>query len=148
MAKETGLGWTTCSVDDNNTAATPALRAIINDVTSLDFSTPRGVQDTTGIDKSAMERLLLLADCSITLNGVFNDAATTGSHTVLSTITNSAVARSVTLTVSGQTLNDSNTSGGVEILFTDYTVTRSASGELTFSASGDLADGAVPTWTS
>jgi hypothetical protein len=70
MAKQSGLGWTTCSVDD----AAGVVRTIINDVTNLQFATPRGVQDITGIDKSAYERLLLLADFSITLNIVANFA--------------------------------------------------------------------------
>jgi hypothetical protein len=135
MAKETGLGWTTCSVDNSAGSA----QAIKNDVTNLQFSTPRAVQDVTGIDKSAMERLLLLADFSITLNGVFNDTATTSAHAVFSTVPSTSVNRTVTLTVSGDTLAN-------ETLFTDYALTRSNSGELTWSAPGVLADGAVPTW--
>ncbi len=62
MAKETGLGWTTLSVDDSG--GTPVV--IKNDITDLSISTPRGVQDVTGVDKSAKEALLLLADCSLT----------------------------------------------------------------------------------
>jgi len=112
---------------------------IKNDVTNLNFSTPRGVQDTTGIDKSAMERLLLLADFSITLNGVFNDA-TDFSHDVFKTVPSTSVARTVTLTVSGNTL-------APECLFTDYALTRAQSGELTWSAPGVLSDGTVPTWS-
>jgi hypothetical protein len=135
MAKETGLGWTTCSVDNSAGSA----QAIKNDVTNLQFSTPRAVQDVTGIDKSAMERLLLLADFSITLNGVFNDTATTSAHAVFSTVPSTSVNRTVTLTVSGDTLAN-------ETLFTDYALTRSNSGELTWSAPGVLADGTVPTW--
>ena len=73
MAKESGLGVDNVQVDDSG----GTLRAIINDVTNLEFATPRGVQEVTGIDKSAIERLLLLADFSCTLNGVFNDAAST-----------------------------------------------------------------------
>jgi hypothetical protein len=134
MAKESGLGWTTCSVDD--ASGTP--RAIKNDITNLQFATPRGVQDVTGIDKSAYERLLLLADFSVTLNGVFNDAAN-ASHDVFKTVPSTSVNRTVTLTVSGQTLAN-------ECLFTDYPLTRADSGELTFSAPGVLSDGNVPTW--
>ncbi|MEV6181354.1 hypothetical protein [Streptomyces sp. NPDC052015] len=96
------------------------------------------MQDITGIDKSAYERLLLLADFSVTLNGVFNDAANQ-SHDVFKTVPSTSVARTVTLTVSGQTLAN-------ECLFTDYPLTRSDSGELTFSAPGVLSDGTVPTW--
>lgn len=90
------------------------------------------------MDKSAFERLLLLADFSITLNGVFNDAANL-SHDVFKTVPSTSVARTVTLAVSGQTLAN-------EALFTDYALTRAASGELTFAAPGVLSDGTVPTW--
>ena len=136
MAKESGLGWTTCSVDDSS----GTLRAIINDVTNMEFATPRGVQETTGIDKSAIERLLLLADFSCTLNGVFNDAALTGAHTVLKTAGSFTGNRTVTQVVSGQTLTN-------ECILTDFAMTRAASGELTWSAPLVLADGTVPTWT-
>ncbi|MEV0526052.1 hypothetical protein AB0I66_21685 [Streptomyces sp. NPDC050439] len=135
MAKESGLGWTTASVDD--AAGTP--RAIKNDFTNLQFATPRAVQDVTGIDKSAMERLLLLADFSVTFNGVFNDASNM-SHDVFKTVPSTSVLRTVSLAVSGQTLNN-------ECLFTDYPLSRSDSGELTFAVPGVLADGTVPTWS-
>ncbi|MFC7983802.1 hypothetical protein [Streptomyces sp. NPDC057336] len=135
MAKESGLGWSVCSVDD--ASGTP--RAIVNDVTNVQFATPRGVQDATGIDKSAYERILLLADFSVTLNGVFNDAANMG-HDVFKTVPSTSVARTTTLTVSGQTLAN-------EVLYTDYPLTRADSGELTYSVPGVLADGVVPTWT-
>jgi hypothetical protein len=135
MAKESGLGWTTCTVDDS--AGSP--QAIKNDITNLQFATPRGVQDVTGIDKSAYERLLLLADFSITLNGVFNDAAG-ASHAVFKTVSSTSVARTTTLTVSGQTLAN-------EVLYTDYPLSRSDSGELTFAVPGVLSDGTVPTWS-
>lgn len=133
--KETGLGWTTLSVDD----ALGAAKDIRNDVTNFQFATPRAVQDVTGIDKSAMERLLLLADFSITLNGVFNDTAD-HSHAVLKTVPSSSVARETTITVSGQTLVNN-------VLFTDYSLNRNDDGSLTWSAPGVLADGTVPTWS-
>jgi hypothetical protein len=136
MAKESGLGWTTCSIDDS--AGT--LRAIINDVTNLQFAMPRGVQDVTGIDKSAMERLLLLADFSATLNYVFNDAATTGAHTVLKTIPSTSVIRTFTLVVSGQTLTN-------EVIASDLQYQRAQSGEFTGTVPLALADGAIPTWS-
>jgi hypothetical protein len=136
MAKESGLAWTTCSVDDSS----GSLQAIINDVTNLEFATPRGVQETTGIDKSAIERLLLLADFSCTLNGVFNDAATTGAHTVLKTAGSFTGNRTLTLVVSGQTLTN-------ETVQTDFAMTRAAGGELTWSAPFVLSTGVVPTWS-
>lgn len=113
-------------------------KAIKNDITNLSFSTPRGQQDVTGIDKSAYERILLLADFSLTLNGVFNDA-TDQEHDVFKTVPSTSVARTVTLTISGQTLAN-------ETLFTDYALTRAADGSFTFSAPGVLGDGSVPTW--
>lgn len=135
MAKESGLGWTTFSVDD--ASGTP--RDIRNDVTNLQFATPRAVQDVTGIDKSAMERLLLLADFSITANGVFNDGAN-ASHSVWKTIPSTSVSRTTAIGVSGQTLTN-------ECLYTDYPLTRADSGELTWAVPGVLSDGTVPTWS-
>lgn len=135
MAKESGLGWTTLSVDD--ASGTP--QAIKNDVTNFEFATPRGVQEVTGVDKSAFERLLLLADFSINLNGVFNDAANV-SHAVLKTVPSTSVARTVSLAISGQTLAN-------ECIFSDYSMTRAADGSLTWTAPGALSDGTVPTWS-
>lgn len=135
MAKESGIGWTTLSVDDS----AGSVCAIKNDVTNFQFATPRGVQDVTGVDSSAMERLLLLADFSITLNGVFNDAASQ-SHVVFKTVPSTSVQRTVSLAVSGQTLAN-------ETLFTDYSLTRAADGALTWTAPGVLGNGTVPTWS-
>lgn len=134
MAKESGLGWTELMVDD----ATGDPDDIRNDVTNFDFATPREVQEVTGIDKSAMERLLLLADFSINLNGVFNDAADK-SHEVFRTVPSTSVVRSVTMEISAQQLD-------TECLFTDYSLKRDAKGALTWEAPGVLANGAVPTW--
>jgi hypothetical protein len=132
MAKQNGLGWTTLSVDDS----AGSVVAIKNDVTEFNFATPRAPQDVTGVDKSAIERILNLADFSIDLKGVFN---LTVSHTVFKTVPSTSVARTTTLTISGVTLAN-------ECLFTDYAIARSSSGELTWSAPGVLADGTVPTW--
>ena len=134
MAKQTGLGWTTLSVDNSAGAA----QAIKNDITNLQVATPRGVQDVTGIDKSAYERLLLLADCSVTLNGVFNNA-TNQQHDVFKTVPSTSVNRTTTMVVSGSTL-------APEILYTDYSLTRGTDGSLVWTAPGVLADGTVPTW--
>jgi len=140
MAKESGLGWSAMSVDDSG----GTLRDIRNDCTGLSFATPRAVQDVTGIDVSAMERLLLLVDMSLTLNIVFNDASNM-SHDVFKTVPSTSVAREFTLTVSGQTLGTTPTA---TLLFTDYPLTRAATGELTAAVPGVLANGVVPTWTS
>ena len=133
MAKSTGLAWTTLSVD----TSTPTLTDIRNDITNFEFATPRAVQEVTGIDKSAMERLLLLADFSITLNGVFNAAL---SHTVFEDIGNTDVTRTVSITVAAKSLS-------TECLLTDYQLTRGDDGSLTWSVPGVLADGTAPNWT-
>jgi hypothetical protein len=135
MAKQSGIGWTTLSVDDSG--GTP--RDIRNDVTNFSFATPRGVQDVTGVDKSAIERLLLLADFSGTLNGVFNPTAN-ASHSVLKTVPSSSVNRTLSLAIASQTLAN-------EVLLTDYQLSRGQDGSLTWSAPFVLADGAVPTWS-
>jgi len=133
MAKESGLG-ATIAVDESGGTA----RTISNDVTQWSIQTPRNTQDVTGVDKSAVETLLLLANSQVNLQGVFNDAANMG-HAVLSTIPSTSVARTVSITVSGQVLAQ-------EMNGTDYQLTRSPSGELTFQAPFVLADGTVPTW--
>jgi hypothetical protein len=122
-------------VDDHLGAA----KAIVNDVTSLDFSLPRGLQSTTGLDVSAIERELLLADYSVTLNGVFNPAAGL-SHDVFKSLASTSVARTVTLTVSAQIL-------ACECLFSDYSLARGNDGSFTWSAPGQLSSGTVPVWT-
>lgn len=135
MAKTSGLGMTVAVDDSSGTA-----RTITNDITSIDLSTPRGVQEITGLDKSAVERLLLLADGKVTINGVFNTAANM-SHAVFKTVPSTSVARTVTLTYPGPATL------AMEILFEDYQVKRDAKGELTWTATGSLADGTVPTWS-
>jgi hypothetical protein len=137
MAKESGIGWTTCTCDDGGGTS----RDIINDVNSLNYSTPRGVQDVTGIDKSANERLLLLADFQCTLNiAAFNDTALTGAHTVFKTVSSTSTVRTLALAVSGQSLSN-------ECIASDYQCQRAASGELTATIPLALANGAVPTWS-
>jgi hypothetical protein len=139
MAKTSGMGWTTLSVDDGAAAA----QVIKNDVTDFQFATPRAVQDITGVDKSAMERLLLLADFSITLNGVFNDSANQA-HAVFKTVPSTSVTRTVTLTVTGTV--GANTLAP-ECLFTDYSLNRATDGSLTWTAPGVLQSGTAPTWS-
>ena len=70
------------------------LKTISNDITNLDWDTPRNVQDITGLDKAAMERLQLLADFSSTLNGVFDDAVNMA-HDVFKTVPSTSVGNVV-----------------------------------------------------
>ena len=133
MAKESGLGMSVISDDSGGSA-----RTISNDITTIDISTPREEADITGLDKSAHERLLLLADFSVSISGVFNDASNM-SHDVFKTVPSSSVARTTTTAISGQTLPG-------ELFYTDYGVARGGDGSLVWSAPGALAGGVVPTW--
>jgi len=134
MAKEAPT--VAVSVDESG----GALRNISNDITNCDWSIPRGVQDVTGIDKTAIERVLLLADFSVTMNGVFNDVADL-SHIVFKTIGSTSEGRTMSIVTSGQTL----TIG--DVLLTDYALTRSTDGSLTWTVPGVLEDGSIPTWS-
>ena len=135
MGKISGLGMT-LSVDDDG----GNLQDISNDVTSFTVNTSRGEQDVTGIDKSAMERLLLLGDAEISISGVFNAAL---SHLVfrkIGTIFAGQVGRTVTIAYpSAVTLS-------FEAVFSSYNTARGADGALNFTATGKLADGTVPTF--
>jgi hypothetical protein len=139
MAKTSGLGGVIRVADASST-----LQTITNDNTNYTFSTPRNTQDVTGVDKFAIERLLLLADYSVTLNGVFNTASNL-SHAVFSTIPSTTVIRAVEIDPIGTTSGFPKLS--VNCLLTDYQITRANTGELTWQVPGSLADGAVPTWT-
>lgn len=134
LAKSTGLGWTTLTVADSTGTNYIDIR---DDVTNLEFATPRGVQDVTGLDVSAHERLLLLADFSITHHGAFNPSV---SHAVFKTVPSTSVNRLTSITVNGTNLS-------ANCLYSDYAITRSNSGELTWQAPGALADGSTPTWS-
>lgn len=147
MAKVSGLGGVIKVMD-----ATSTVQTITNDCTNWATTTPRATQDVTGVDKSAHETLLLLADYTITLNGVFNSSGTGGgsdtanSHAVLSTIPSTSVTRSVEIDPIGTTTG--NPKLVVNCVLTDYQLTRANTGELTWQVPGQLADGNVPTWTS
>jgi hypothetical protein len=136
-SKTSGLGATVI-VDDSSSVA----QTISNDLSDFQFSTPRGVQDITGVDKSAHERLLLLADYSSSMKGVFNTAANM-SHAVFKTVPSTSVNRNVKI---------EPTSGSTPFLsclcvLTKYDITRAAAGELTWSVEAQLADGTTPSWS-
>lgn len=133
MAKESGLGWTRLDVDDEAGVAQDVMDA----VNSLDFSTPRGILEVTGISKSAMERLHGLADFSATLNFTFDDATADSPHDVFKDLSN---VRTVGITVSAQLLSN-------ECLFSDYSLSRGTDGSFSGTAPCVLANGVVPTWT-
>jgi hypothetical protein len=140
MAKVSGL-TTSVTVDDGAGAG----QNISNDITSFDVSTPRGSQDITGLDKSAVERLLLRADGNITMNGVFNSASNM-SHDVFKTVptqsgSGTGSTRTVVIVYPGtKTLT-------MECVLTDYSLAMGDDGSLTWSVPGQLANGTAPTWS-
>lgn len=131
MSKQSGLGWTTASIDTSAGVA----KALVNSFTSIEVATPIAVQEVTGLNKSAFERIHLMADASATFNGPFDPAAD-GPHDVFTPLSN---ARTVTLAHASQTLP-------MEMLLTDYPLNRADDGSLTFAVPAVLADGTVPTW--
>ena len=134
MAKESPV-LTTMSID--NSAG--ALNVLVNDNLSLEFATPRAAQDTTGADKTAMERILLLGDFSAQITNAFNDAADK-THDTFKTVCSAAVTRTMTIVVSGQTLTN-------EVLLLDYLHSRWADGSYTVRSNAVLQDGTAPTWS-
>jgi hypothetical protein len=136
MSKITGLGM---QVEIDDSAGAP--QDISNDINDITVNTSRGSQDVTGLDKEALERLLLLGDASVTIKGTFNAAL---SHTVLNdfgAILAGQVGRTVTLTYPGTVILE------MEMVFENYDVARAANGALTWTATGKLSDGTVPTWS-
>ena len=91
MAKQSGL-LTTVSIDDSGGTA----RDISAAIQSVTVSTPRGSSDITGLDKAAIERILMMSDGQVTLNGTFDKAAN-NQHDVFKTMSNSDVTRKFTI---------------------------------------------------
>ena len=135
MAKVTGLGMA-IAVDDSGGVA----RTISNSVSTAEWDTPREEIMTTGVDKSAAERLLGLADFTVSFEGALDTTATTGAHAVFSTVPSTSVARVVTLTIATKVL-------ACTTLFTKYAISRGDDGSATWSTEGALSNGSVPTWS-
>ena len=125
MAKVSGL----------TTAVTVASNVISNDVTSINVDTPFGEQDITGLDKSAIERLLLRADCTGTMTGVFNTTASM-SHATLKT----PGSKTFVIGFPGATLT-------FTAVTTNYAVTMAEDGSLVWSVNWALSSGTAAAWT-
>ena len=136
MAKQTGLG-DYLAIDDSGGSA----RDISNDITSYSVNTPQNMFEVTGVDKSAVERIIGLNEYTLSVNGVFNKASNK-SHDVFKTRTGT---RTVTLAIGG------NTSGypklEAELLVTEYNLERGDDGGLNWTAGLSLQSGTVPAWT-
>lgn len=135
MAKTHGME-STITVDDSAGTA----RDISNDITNFDVATPRESQDTTGIDKTANERLQLRVDANVSMSGVLNTASNM-SHDVLKTLSSTIVVRTVDLTI-----GNSGPNLAMEMVGNEYKINRDASGSTTWDTTFDLQNGAAPTW--
>jgi hypothetical protein len=125
----------TLTIDD----AAGAGELISNDSTSLTFNTTRGVQDVTGLDKSALERLLLLNDFNLNVTTVFNPAGSPSMFDVFSTPADNDT-RTVVIVVGGKTLT-------AECVMSDVAWTRNQDGSFTAGATFLLANGTAAAWT-
>lgn len=134
MTKTSGIGWTKLEIDDGGGVA----RDLKNDAMSLDIATPRAVIEVTGLDKGAMERILGLADATVSGEVAFNPGVNL-SHATLRTVASGTVSRTVGIEHSSQTLS-------MEMLLTTYDLSRDKSGELKGKFELVLADGTAPTW--
>ena len=132
MTKESGIGMT-LAIDDSGGSA----QTITNDVSAVQFGTPQNLQDVTGLDKSAMERIALLNDATVQITvPAFNDDA--GASFAVLKITSGV--RTVAIAHSGNTLS-------MEMLLSDVQWSRNADGSLGATATFQLADGTLPTWS-
>ena len=125
MAKVSGI----------TTAVTIGGNVISNDVLGISVDTPYGEQEITGLDKSAVERLLLRADCTGSLNGVFNTAASM-SHATLKT----PGSKTFVIGFPGATLT-------FTAVTTNYAVAMGEDGSLTWSANWALSSGTAAAWS-
>lgn len=135
MAAEPGFPFT-LAVDD----AAGAAKTISPYVSAIQFATPRGVQDITALSMSAIARQLLLADLNTTISIAAFDDEADRTHAVFKTVSSTSVARTQTMTLSGQIL-------AAEVLYTDYQLNRGNDGSIVSSVPGVLASGLVPTWS-
>jgi hypothetical protein len=137
MAKQTGLGEYVAVDDSGGT-----VRDISNDISGgYGINIAQDLLETTGLDKSARERLTGMSDGDVTLTGTFN-AASNKSHDVFKTRT---TARTFDLRVGG------NTSGypklAMEMVIANYNIARDSAGVLTWTATLNLSNGTVPAWS-
>jgi len=136
MAKQTGLG-DVMKIDDSG----GTLRTISNDITDYTINIAQELIDTTGLDKSARERITGMSDSDVSINGVFNPSSNM-SHDVFKTRTGT---RTLTLQIGGATTGNPELT--MEVQVASYNITRGTDGALNWTAAVNLASGTVPAWT-
>ncbi len=145
MSKRIGK-FVTISIDDSG--GTP--RALTNDVTSIGGISLVYDEGEVGGYSQDKFYLALRADAPLTIEGLFNPTASTGSHTVLSGIVGKNVSpASVTVTIAiganaAPTNGDPEWEG--EYRCTEYTPTFDLNGPATFSAKLVPGTSTLPAW--
>jgi len=134
MTKSSGIP---AQIEVDNSAG--VAKDISNDVNNFTLKTSKGEFDMTGLDKAALERLLLLADAELSLTGMFNPDL---SHRVFRDV-GVGNPRETTVTYPGGCALDHIV---LNLVFSSYVVARGADGALTWTSTGKLADGTVPTF--
>lgn len=134
MSKVTGI-VSSLSVDD--ASGTP--QTISDDATQVSIANSQGQQDVTGLDKSAIERLGLLIDCTISVTGVA-DFGSNKEHDVFKASPSGTRTVAIGLANSAATLT-------LEANLQDYGFARNQNGELTYTATLVNADGNAPVWS-
>lgn len=135
MAKQSGLG-DYLAIDDSSGSA----KDISDNVISLEIGQPQNLLDVTSLSKSAIERIIGLRDCTISITGVF-DAASNKIHDVFKTPTGT---RTVTYCIGGNT--STNPRLEFEAIVTEYSLSRGTDGSLGVTAGLSLSNGTAPTW--
>lgn len=125
MAKVSGLP----------SSVTIASNDISNDVLSFTIDTPYGTQDITGVDKSAMERLVLRSDITGTIVVAWNTASNRA-HATLKT----PGSKTFVIGLPGATAT-------FTAVTTNYAVTMGADGSLSASVNYLVSNGTVLAWS-
>ena len=135
MAKISGIP-VTITIQDSGAVA----RDVSNDISDITLDLPFATQDVTGLDKSAHERIALLADTKLTGKGFHNNAAnrlhpvlTTGQTTARQTVITYPGGAGATMTFTG--------------LLSSVKLTRAANGALTPDFVQELSNGVVGAWS-
>lgn len=136
MAKVSGI-VSSLSVDD--ASGTP--RTISDDTTSVTIATPRNQQDVTGLDKTAIERLGLLYDATITVSGVA-DFAVNKAHDVFKADPAGSATRTVVIGLANAAATLT-----LEANLSDFGYTRAQDGSLVYTATLVNANGVPAAWT-
>tara|TARA_B100000745_G_scaffold297818_1_gene245329 strand:+ start:226 stop:645 length:420 start_codon:yes stop_codon:yes gene_type:complete len=117
-----------------------SLQDISNDLSSVDNSSSQNLLDVTGMDKSAVEKIIGLRDNSLSLSGYYNNAANM-SNQVLSSMSGN---RSVVISLGGNTTGNPRFRG--EFLISSYNVNVADDRGVTFSCTMELQDGVAGAW--